>query len=78
MCGIKVTHKFMYNELRDRLGIYDIITVLQQNRLRWSRFVSRKDKNDWLDLTELRFYVPLDTNHYHHNHFTALFPGPPG
>jgi len=29
MCGVKVTDRFMCSELRDRLGIDDIITVVQ-------------------------------------------------
>jgi len=29
MCGTKVTDRFMCSELRERLGIDDIITVVQ-------------------------------------------------
>jgi len=29
ICDVNVTDRFMYNELRERLGIDDIITVLQ-------------------------------------------------
>jgi len=29
MCGVKVTDRFICNELRERLGTCDIITVLQ-------------------------------------------------
>jgi len=35
-------------ELRKRLGIDDIILVLQQNRLRWYGHVLRKEDNDWV------------------------------
>jgi len=35
-------------ELRERLGLDDIIPVLQQNRLRWYRHVLRKEDNDWM------------------------------
>jgi len=35
-------------ELRERLGIVDMILVLQQNRLQWYGHVLRKEDNDWL------------------------------
>jgi len=39
MCGVKVTERFSCSELRERLGIDDIITMnmsmIQQHRLRW-------------------------------------------
>ena len=34
-------------ELRERLGIVGITSVLQQNRLRWYGHVLRKEANDW-------------------------------
>jgi len=34
--------------LRGRLGLDDIISVLQQNRLRWYEHVLRKEDNDWV------------------------------
>jgi len=34
MCGIKIADMFMCSELRERLGIDDIIAVVQQHRLR--------------------------------------------
>ena len=34
--------------LRDRVGLDDIISVLQQNRLRWYGHVLRKEDNDWV------------------------------
>jgi len=43
MCGIKITDRFSSSELRERLGIDNIITVIQQHRL-------RKDKNDWVKM----------------------------
>jgi len=46
MCDIKVKDELQ--ELKDRLGIDDIISVLQQNRLRWYRHVSWKEDNDWV------------------------------
>ena len=35
MCNIKVKDRVPSKELRERLGIDDIILILQQNRLRW-------------------------------------------
>jgi len=46
ICGIQITDRFTCNRLGKRLGTDDIITVLQQNRLRWYGHVSRKDEND--------------------------------
>jgi len=34
--------------LRERLGLDDIISVLQHNRLRWYGHVLRKEDNDWV------------------------------
>jgi len=34
--------------LRERLGLDDIILVLQQNKLRWYGHVLRKEDNDWV------------------------------
>jgi len=34
--------------VRVRLGFDDIISVLQQNRLRWYGHVMRKEDNDWV------------------------------
>jgi len=39
MCGIKLQDRVPSKELRERLGIDEIISVLQQNRLRWYRHV---------------------------------------
>ena len=35
-------------ELRERLGIDDVILVLQQNRLQWYGYVLRKEDTDWV------------------------------
>ena len=48
MCGIKLKDRFPNNELRERLVIYDIALVLQQNRLRWYGQVLRKEDDDWV------------------------------
>ena len=39
MCGIKLQDRVPSKWLRERLGLYDISLVLQQNRLRWYRHV---------------------------------------
>jgi len=36
--------------LRERLGIDDIIFILQQNRLRWYGHVLRKEDTDWVKI----------------------------
>jgi len=50
MCGVKVTDRFVCNELRERerLEIDYIIILVQHNRLIWFGCISRKDKNDWV------------------------------
>ena len=35
MCNVKVIDRVTSKELRERLGIDDIILILQQNRLQW-------------------------------------------
>ena len=46
--GVKVTDRFPSNELRERIGIDNIILVLQQNRLQEYGHVLRKEDNDWV------------------------------
>jgi len=46
MCGVKLQDTVPSNELRGRLGLDDIISVLQQIRLRWYGHVLRKENND--------------------------------
>ena len=36
------------DESRERVGIGDIISVLQENRLRWYGHLLRKEDNDWV------------------------------
>jgi len=43
MCNVKVKDRVSSKELRERLGIDDIILILQQNRLRWYGHVLRKE-----------------------------------
>jgi len=35
-------------ELRDRLGLEDVVTVLQHDRLGWCGHVWRKDNSEWV------------------------------
>ena len=46
MCNVKVKDRVPSKELRERLGIDDIILILQPNRLRWYGHVLQKE--DWL------------------------------
>jgi len=48
MCSVKVKDRVPSKELRGRLGIDDIILILQQNRLQWYGHVLRKEDTDWL------------------------------
>ena len=48
MCGVKLQDRASSKGLRERLGLDDIISVLQQNRLRWYVHVLRKEDNDWM------------------------------
>jgi len=42
MCNVNVKDRVPSKELRERLGIDDIILLLQQNRLQWYGHVLRK------------------------------------
>jgi len=46
MCGMKLQGRVPSKGLRERLGLDDIISVLQQNRLQWYGHVLRKEDND--------------------------------
>jgi len=48
MCNVKVKDTVPSKELRKRLGIDDIILILQQNRLRWYGHVLQKEDTDWV------------------------------
>jgi len=48
MCGVKPQDRVPSKELRESLGLDDIISVLQQNRLQWKVHVLRKEDNDWV------------------------------
>jgi len=44
----KTARRIPSKVLRERLGLDDIILVLQQYRLRWYGHVLRKEENDWV------------------------------
>ena len=48
MCNVKVKDRVPSKELRERLGIDDIILILQQNRLRCYGHVLWKEDTDWV------------------------------
>jgi len=48
MCNVKMKARVPSKELRERLGIDDIILILQQNRLRWYGHVLQKEGTDWM------------------------------
>jgi len=48
MCGVKLKDRVPSKELRERRGLDDIVSVLQQNRLQWYGHVLRKEDNDWV------------------------------
>ena len=47
ICNVKVKDSVLSKELRERLGIDDIILILQQNRLQWYGHVLQKEDTDW-------------------------------
>ena len=48
MCGVKLKDRVPSKGFRERLGLDDIISVLQQNRLQLYGHVLRKEDNDWV------------------------------
>jgi len=48
MWGVKLQDTVPSKHLRERLGLDDITSVLQQNRLRWYGNVLQKEDNDWV------------------------------
>ena len=48
MCDIMVKDRVQSKELRQRLGLDELILVVQQNRLQWYGHVLRKEDNDWV------------------------------
>jgi len=59
MCNVKVKDRVPSKELRERLGIDDIILMLQQNSLRWYGRVLQKEDTDWVKkCMEYRWMAP--------------------
>jgi len=48
MCNVTVKDRVLSKELTERLGIDDIILIVQQNRLRQYGHVLRKEDTDWV------------------------------
>jgi len=48
MCDMKLQDRVQSKGLRERLGLDNMISVLQQNRLRWYWHVLWKEDNDWV------------------------------
>jgi len=48
MCGVKLQDRIPSKGLSERLGLHDIISVLQRNMLRWYGHMLRKEDNDWV------------------------------
>jgi len=48
MCVVKLQDRVPSKGLRERLRLDDIISVLQQNRLRLYGHVLQKEDNDWM------------------------------
>jgi len=46
MCGVKLKDRVPSKGLRERLGLDDIISALQQNRLQWYEHVLQKEDNE--------------------------------
>jgi len=46
MCNVKVKDRVPSKELRERLGIHDIILILQQNMLQWYGHMLRQEHTD--------------------------------
>jgi len=60
MCGVKLQDRILSKGLRGRrLELEDIISVLQQNRLRWHGHVLQKEDNDWVkNVWSMKWMVP--------------------
>jgi len=48
MCGMKLQDRIPSKGLTERLGLDYVISVLQQNRLRWYGHALRKEDNYWV------------------------------
>jgi len=48
MCGVKLQNRIPSKVFRERLGLDDIISVIEQNRLQWYENMLRKAVIDWM------------------------------
>ena len=48
MCGVKLNERKKSEELREVLGLEPVSLMIKKSRLRWFRYVERKDDNDWV------------------------------
>jgi len=48
MCNIKLKDRVPTKGLREKLGLDDIISVLQQNMWQWYGHMLQKEDNDWV------------------------------
>jgi len=69
MCNVKVKDRVPSKELRERVGIDDIILILQQNRLRWYGHVLRKEDTvgacPSLPFASFPLLLPLPFSHFY-------------
>jgi len=56
MCGVKLQDRIPCKGLKERLGLDDIMLVLQRNRLRWYRACIVK-RRQWVTLPKINIKV---------------------
>ena len=54
MCGVSLRNRCSMAELRERLGIQDVLEVARIGRLRWFGHLERQEESDWV--TRCRFF----------------------
>jgi len=59
MCDVRLQDRIPSKGLREKLGLEDIISVLQRNRLQWYGYVLRKEDNDWVKKCNMKCRVPV-------------------
>ena len=63
MCDIKLQERALSKRFRVRLALDDIISALQQKKLRWYGHVLSKENNDWVKkCTEYAVKATLRSN----------------
>jgi len=48
MCGVTLRDRKSSEELRKRLGIVSVSSMMSRRRLRWFGHIERKNANDWV------------------------------